>query len=214
LNFDVLGSESDRCVELRDDLAGIVSMQCADASPLSIAASIQVGPYSSCGSFEVDGVVTSHGMDSGQQVERSYRVDVQVACGSGCTRGTGYWKSHAPAGPPPYDATWESLPQRGETEFLDSGMTYVEVLWSSRSGNAWMHLAKPWIAAQLNQLAGADPSVIAAEFAEAEQLLREAEIGGPFSLAEESRMAELAAHLERWNSGEIGPGECPALPSE
>ena len=106
------------------------------------------------------------------------------------------------------------MPERGATELFASGLSYVEVLWESTLGSPWVQLAKPWVAAHLNQLAGADPSAIASAFAEAEALLRSTGPRGPFSEIQESRMPQLADMLERWNSGEIGPGSCPPLPSD
>ena len=211
LRFDNLSGEVDRCVELRDDLANLVSNQCVDAMPVSIPTPLQIGPYAGCGPFSLDGMAELIGLDSGSRTQSTYHVGVHVTCESGCTRGTGYWKSHAPAGPPPYDSTWEFLPQRGATLLFDSGMSYVEVLWASTRGSAWIQLAQPWIAAHLNQLAGADPSAVAAAFAEAEALLRGTGPAGPFTPSQALRMQQLGDLLESWNSGEIGPGPCPPL---
>jgi hypothetical protein len=93
-------------------------------------------------------------------------------------------------------------------------MSYVEVLSAMPHASPWLKLAIPWIGAQLNQLAGADPSAIAAEFAEAELLLRNGGRQAVFSDELAARMEALANWLDRWNSGEIGPGPCPPAGSQ
>jgi len=209
LRFEII-SERDRCVEVQDELSGVFALQCADSTPAVLPATLQVGPFAVCGSHVLEGRAQITAQDSGVQLSSAYGVSVEIACAeTACTRGTGYWKVHSPGGPPPYDATWELLPQQGMGSFFASGMNYVEVMWASPKGSAWIQLAKPWIAARLNQLAGADASAIAAEFGEAESLLQS---GGAVGLTREQiqRMRELAGVLERWNSGEIGPGSCSA----
>lgn len=214
LSFDELVGEVDRCAEVRDDMAGVVASACVDAVPATFPAAVQIGPYAVCGVFNVDGMAELVALDSGSRTASPYHIGVQVTCESGCTRGTGYWKSHAPAGPPPYDSTWESLPDRGATLLFSSGMSYVEVMWQPTKGRAWIQLAQPWIAAHLNQLAGADASVIAAAFAAGELLLRSARPNGAFTQDQEAQMRSITNILESWNAGEIGPGSCPPLSPE
>ena len=52
------------------------------------------------------------------------------------------------------DETWQEISTKGIfTEFLDTGKTYFEILWSSsKDGNAYIILAKQYIGTKLNRL--------------------------------------------------------------
>ncbi|MFW5740421.1 MAG: hypothetical protein ACOC1F_08650 [Myxococcota bacterium] len=97
-----------------------------------------------------------------------------------------------------------------DTLFFLSGASYYEVLWTAPAGNIYYILARAWIAAQLNQLNGADGSAIAGEFEEARQQL---EMYEPAQMAKvkgqlRKTVLSLAETLDQYNNGLIGPGHC------
>jgi hypothetical protein len=129
----------------------------------------------------------------------------------GCTLTQGYWKTHSEYGPAKKaDPTWDIIGP--DTEFFWSGMSYIEVLNTSVSGNAYYILAHQYIAAELNFLAGADNSEVVDEFDEATVLFNTytpSEIGSlGGSDATRKMFVELAEVLDDYNNGEIGPGHC------
>jgi len=147
-------------------------------------------------------------------------VDIWWDCrpGEGCTLTPGYWKTHSMYGPAPYDDTWALvLPDGEDTGFFDTGQTWYEVLWTEpKGGNAYYILAHAYIAATLNGLRGADTSAITSELAQAALLLDQYD-GNPDSMdglkgkqAREVRATfiALAAVLDDYNNGYIGPGHC------
>jgi hypothetical protein len=109
--------------------------------------------------------------------------DVTVSCPrppDGCTLTQGFWRTHSQFGPAPYSDNWEVItPSGADTEFsegfdgvIDSDLTYYEVLWDAgKGGNAWFKLGHQYIAAQLNILNGADPSLVSGYMADAQSIL-------------------------------------------
>ena len=132
----------------------------------------------------------------------------------GCTLTPGYWKTHADPTKKQFDETWNLLPDGPDTIFFQSGQTYLQVLEQDKSGgNAYYILAFQWIAAQLNQLAGASiTGGAAAAFADGQALLSTADpdvigaLSGDDPLRQEFISA--AATLDAYNNGVIGPGHC------
>ena len=133
----------------------------------------------------------------------------------GCTLTPGYWKTHADPTRKQFDETWNLiLPSGPDTIFFQSGQTYLQVLEQDKSdGNAYYILAFQWIAAQLNQLAGASiTGAAAAAFDDAEALLTTADPDVIGSLSGDDPLRQefisLAATLDDYNNGVIGPGHC------
>jgi hypothetical protein len=132
----------------------------------------------------------------------------------GCTLTPGYWKTHADPSRKQFDDTWLAV-GGPDAPFFGSGQTYIEVLNADKStGNAYYILAFQWIAAQLNQLAGASiTGAAAAAFADGQTLLSShtpSEIGalsGDDPLRQQ--FISLAGILDDYNNGVIGPGHCP-----
>ena len=131
----------------------------------------------------------------------------------GCTLTPGYWKTHADPSKKQFDDTWLAV-GGPDAPFFTSGQTYIQVLNQDKSdGNAYYILAFQWIAAELNQEAGASISgAAAAAFADGEALLSShtpSEIGalsGDDPLRQQFISA--AATLDDYNNGVIGPGHC------
>lgn len=131
----------------------------------------------------------------------------------GCTLTPGYWKTHADPTEKKFDETW-LLVGGPDAPFFISGQTWIQVLNEDHSGgNAYYILAFQWIAAQLNQLAGATISgAAAAAFADAEDLLAVNTPSGIGALSGDDPLRQefisLAGTLDDYNNGVIGPGHC------
>jgi hypothetical protein len=132
----------------------------------------------------------------------------------GCTRTQGYWKTHSKYGPAgPYDETWLLIEPDGEdTPFFGNDVSWYEIMWMPpKGGNAYIILAHQYIAAQLNFLAGADPSAVFTEFGEATTLLSTYTWDHDWSLDPDTLRQQfimLAGILDDYNNGYIGPGHC------
>jgi hypothetical protein len=143
-------------------------------------------------------------------------------CGEGCSLTWGYWKTHAipdcgNSGNPHPDATWLKLPGGlgSLTMFFLSGQTYCDVLLTApQGGNAYYILAHQYIAAQLNQLAGASiPADVLDAFNKATVLFQTytpADLNKKTGTASKLRAKFIgyAGLLASYNEGLVGPGHC------
>jgi len=130
---------------------------------------------------------------------------------TGCTRSSGYWKTHSIYGPAPYDSTWELLGE--DSTFFLSNKTYYEVSWTPpKKGNAYYILSFAYIGTALNLLGGADPFDVQDAFDEATELFETYTpkyiegLNGNDPLRQQ--FLSLKSTLEQYNSGMIGPGMC------
>jgi hypothetical protein len=90
---------------------------------------------------------------------------------------------------------------------FDSGMTWMDALVRPVVGDPYRQLAVAWVTARLNQLAGADASVVAAALAEASGLLA-TRVPGSVAKSEAAQWRSLTSSLQDFNEGSIGPGAC------
>jgi hypothetical protein len=121
----------------------------------------------------------------------------------GCTRTLGYWKTHIEG--KKFDDTWNSV--GGPDAIFLHGLSYITVLNTPPQGDAWYILAHQYIAAILNQAAGANTSSITQTLADALALLT-ANPPGTLTDAERAEAIDLADTLDDYNNGLIGPGHC------
>jgi hypothetical protein len=127
----------------------------------------------------------------------------------GCTLTPGYWKTHSTYGPAPYDATWALIGE--DTIFFNSGQSYYEVLWTEpKGGNAYYILAHAYIAAELNFLNGADPTMAQAAFDAATALFSDPAYTDSIPKNDPNRAVAigLAETLDAYNNGLLGPPHC------
>ena len=120
---------------------------------------------------------------------------------AGCTYTQGYWKTHSMAGPAPYDAGWQNLAGGLEhnTVFYNSGKTWLELWKTPVKGSAYVQLAHQYMAAKLNVINGASaPANVTAAIAAAES----------YFATGTGSIAGLAALLDEFNNGLVGPGHC------
>jgi hypothetical protein len=145
----------------------------------------------------------------------------------GCTLTQGYWKTHSYYGPAPYDDGWLLIGdvdgngfEQGQNElFFDSVQTWYQTFQTKvKAGNAYYILAHQYMAAMLNIMNGADPTVLSSgsgnTLAEAEALLDKWDTLGPLTIprnhADRVTAIQLADTLDDFNNGILagGPPHC------
>jgi hypothetical protein len=143
----------------------------------------------------------------------------------GCTYTLGYWKTHSihgPAGPP--DDGWYTTAgpyppgaAGPNAPLFDSGLNWLGAFnHPPKGGNAWFILAHQWMAAYLNYYndAGAGRTDVVLWLSDAAALLDaydEYDGGQPLipkDTADRGDAIYLAKMLDKYNSGDIGPGHC------
>jgi hypothetical protein len=151
------------------------------------------------------------GWQDNVETQTLVRFEIERTPIGGCTRSSGYWKTHSAYGPAPYDSTWALIGE--DSTFFLSSKSYYQVSWTPpKLGNAYYMLSRVYIAAELNFLKGADPSDAQDAFDEATTLFNTytpEEIGnlkGGNSLRQE--FISLKNILAQYNNGYIGPGSC------
>jgi hypothetical protein len=224
-NVDFSGAavtQVDECIDVSDTNVGTLGTVCANDAPETFTYSLTFGKHPDadvqleCGpnthTNTASFVTTDDDNDTDATGESSWTVNANVACAQGCTLTQGYWKTHSEFGPAPYDDTWAQLPSGASTTFFLSGKTYYQVLWTAPAGNAYYNLAHQYIAAQLNILNGADPSAAQSAFNSATTLFNTytpAQIAAlKGSSPVRKQFVDLAATLDQYNNGLIGPGHC------
>ena len=199
----------DDCIDVDDDLYGMLGSVCSGDVPTSFMYSMEIGPYTACGEYTVTNTASFVTDDTGATGSDTWTVTVDVPCYGGCTLTQGYWKTHSAMGPAPYDDTWAMLPNGSSTAFFLSGASYYTVLWTAPAGNAYYVLAHQYIAAQLNGLNGADLSAVSSTMATATTLLSTytpAQVKASKTL--KAQFTALAMTLDAYNNGLTGPGHC------
>lgn len=203
--------EIDECIAVTDDQAGALGEACAELGNQSqtFAYSLEL-QYDTCGNYNFINRATYAANDSATTGESSHTVTVTVPCAGGCTLTQGYWKTHSAYGPAPYDDTWALIGE--DAAFYYSGQGYYTVLWTPPAGNVYYNLAHQYIAATLNVLNSAGDSSIATTLAAAESLLNDP-TNTPAKIAalkgkDKKPWTDLAATLDQYNNGLIGPGHC------
>lgn len=198
-------TEIDECINVTDSLYGNLGTVCASASPVTFNYTYTVGPYDVCGMYQVINIASFVTNDSGSTGSSSWTVDINVPCG-GCSLTPGYWKTHSSFGPAPYDSTWALIGEN--TSFYLSGKSWYQALWTTPQGNAYYILAHAYIAARLNQLNGADVSVISTQIANATFFFENITPSSPLSKAARQQVLAWATIIDNYNNGLIGPGHC------
>jgi len=203
--------ETDECATITDTFAGTLGTVCAGQSTsFTFNYSRTIGPFDVCGDYTFPNTASFLTNDTGASGNSSWTVNVNVPCSGGCSLTPGYWKTHSILGPAPYDDTWAQIGEN--TTFFFSGKSYYQALWTSPQGNAYWILAHAYIAAQFNQLNGADFTVAQAAFDQATALFGNptntpADVGG-LKGAARNTWINLATILDNYNNGLIGPGHC------
>jgi hypothetical protein len=210
--FDAPTKVVDDCIEVTDSYAGDLGKVCADDGlPKTFTYTRQIGPYATCGSYQVKNTASFVTNDTETKDSSSWTVDINVPCAGGCTLTPGYWKTHSSYGPAPYDNTWAQIGEN--TIFFLSGKTWYQTLLTSPGGNAYYILSFAYIAARLNVLNGASvPASVQSALNTATMLFT---IYTPSQVGAWSGNQGLrplfistASTLANYNSGLIGPGHC------
>ena len=124
----------------------------------------------------------------------------------GCTLTQGYWKTHTKYDGKKRDATWDAIGE--DTEFDSSGLSWYELFKTQPKGSAYIILAHQYMAALLNQAAGADTSDVDSELAAAAAFFASYGIDSELSKGVRESATALADALDDYNNGVTGPGHC------
>jgi hypothetical protein len=139
-------------------------------------------------------------------------VFIHVRAQDDCTLSSGYWKAHAGAGGALFDTTWLQLPNGPATSFFLSDANYLHVLSADTEGNPYYILAQQHIAAELNFLRGADSTAVQGAFDAAKLLFEHFTPDEVMTLQPSDPLHQefisLAATLDDYNNGLLGPGTC------
>jgi hypothetical protein len=202
----------DECVDVTDTYYGDLGTVCVGDATKSFTYTRNITQPEDCSLLEVNNTATFTTNDTGATGSDSVTVDVDEAfClenQGGCTLTQGYWKTHSKYGPAPYDNTWGSLE---DTKFFLSDKTYYQVLWTAPAGNVYYVLAQQYIAAKLNVLNGASLTGDAlTAYNQAASLLATTTPAQAAALrgTAKATWTSLAATLDQYNNGAIGPGHC------
>ena len=169
-----------------------------------------------CGMNEIDNTAAVAATSDQSVLPWSETVYVLKNCpevGNGCTLTQGYWKNHGDALRKQFDETWNDVGGINAT-FLH-GLSYKTVLDTAPAGNVWYILAHQYIAAKLNELAGADAS---SDLTAALNLLsmytpaQAKALKGATGNATKAEFVRLAGLLDAYNNGLTGPGHCSSDP--
>jgi hypothetical protein len=211
-------TEIDECIDVNDTNVGFLGTVCAEDAPQTFYYSLWFGAHPDadvileCGENTHPNIASFETNDTATTGEDDHTVNAVVECVFGCSLTPGYWKTHSIYGPAPYDDTWALIGE--DTPFFLSGQSYYEVLWTAPQGNAYYILAHAYIAAELNELNGADFTDAQAAFDAATALFETytpedvAGMKGPSGNALRAQFIELAQILDDYNNGLIGPGHC------
>jgi hypothetical protein len=209
------------CITINDDRyigVGEPWTVCAGDPTRTVSYTMTLGPYPTCGDVQFKNIASFVAIDTGATGSKSWTVTIHVT-GCGCTLTQGYWKTHTmtEGGVKKYDDTWNLVGPKGENEiFFKSGQTWYQVLNNpGKGGNVYYILAKQYIAARLNQLAGAGstPEVTEAlNWAQTRffEIYTPAQAGDlkKFDKKIRDKATAIASLLDRYNNGLIGPGHC------
>jgi hypothetical protein len=215
-------TEVDACVSLHDDQyaaqnggALLDAEVCVDELPYVKEYTLAINQTNACTTSEFVNTADAKIGDTVVATD-TYTVEVDegvcIPTGPGCTLTQGYWKTHSGEGPAPYDDNWANLgPLQEDTVFFLSSKTYYQVLWTAPAGNVYYVLAQQYIAAQLNQLNGA--SLTGDALAAFNQATTFFNTYTPTTAAAlrgtaKATYTSLAATLDQYNNGLIGPGHC------
>ncbi len=119
--------------------------------------------------------------------------------GSNCTHSIGYWKEHPEAWPV------DEITIGGATYTKEEALLFLD---PPPRGDATYILAVQLLAARLNILNGADPSILEEVIEDADEWLVDNPLGSKPKNPERKVGIALAEVLEMYNNGEIGPGMC------
>lgn len=141
---------------------------------------------------------------SGNTVTGTQTVKVLPSvCGKNCTYTIGYWKNHPQAWPV------EQLTIGGKVYTKAQALA---ILNTPPKGDATYILAHQLIGAKLNILQGADPTAVATTISAADAWLQANPIGSKPKKGDQG--IALAAILDSYNNGDIGPGHCDKVACE
>ena len=206
-------AEYDACVAVADDRAGDLGTVCVADLPRTFTYTSAWGPFETCGEYQGVNTASFVTQDTQTTGTASWTVTVTVPCGPNCTLSQGYWKNHSEYGPAKYDATWALLPGGADQPFFQSGFSWYSIMhYPPQGGDAFVILARQYVAAWLSGLRGANVSAVADDIQRAAELL-DGYDGDPNARTMvtgdvRKEFLQIAERLDKFNNGQSGPGTC------
>jgi hypothetical protein len=210
VTFGAPKNETDRCVDVKDDKAGVLGEVCATSSPFSETFEYKLDiSYPTCGEYTYTNVASVHDKNGQELAKDDHNIKVTIPCANGCTLTQGYWKTHSEFGPAPYDDTWAKLPNGASTTFFRSGKSWIEVFGTPPAGNAYYNLAHQYMAATLNVLNSASTTKAVDEaLTGATSFFENNTPSTNLTRQQRNTLLGWASTLDAYNNGLIGPGHC------
>ena len=226
--FGAPSTEADFCISIYDDLAvegnaESLGTLCADDLDLAnvgvkrlfYSGHFTFGPEYCDDAFDLVNTAWAT-LEDETVIDASWTIAVTMDCPVGCTLSQGYWKTHSPHGPAPEDETgaWGEEGYDPDDYFYYSGESWYDLFWTAPRGNAYILLAKQYMAARLNIAAGADYGDVEDALGEAKAFFYNAEhtldyvAGLRGNNPVRANLLALAEVLDDYNNGIIGPGKC------
>lgn len=217
VNFTTPTLEIDKGVTVTDSLYGALGALTfgVDSLPYTFTYLLPIGPYSTCGDYDIDNIATLETSNLHIVKEAAWHVDVNIPCG-GCTLTIGYWKTHAGFGPQPDMVTpllpiWLGTPGGDKSIDVTTTAQAVKILNKfALASNGVNRLYAQLLGAKLNIANGADGTAIAGLIAKADLFLANHNSASWITLSKTQRNAvnNWAVKLDNYNNGLIGPGHC------
>jgi hypothetical protein len=211
-------NEIDESVAVEDTFKGSLGNVLANQVPKDLTYSREVS-FDECGEYKVDNTASFVTNDTGATGDSSVSIPVIVPCAQGCSLTIGYWKTHANPASHRHDATQtlEVLAAAqppitvGGNAVTATPGTYNVVSLLSFSGDPSKPINKLYaqlVGAKLNIANGADGSAVSTTITQADTFLTGKGPSQNLSGTQKQTAVSLAAQLENFNSGGIGPGHC------
>jgi hypothetical protein len=193
----------DECIDVSGGSVGHLGTVCAPETSASFHYDEPLGPFE-CGAFEALTTASFTAHDTGVTATASSTSTGEVACDAACTQPSSYWRTTTS------DPAWSELPDGTATPFFLSGTTHHGALTTNPGGNPYWYLARAYIAAKLNHLAGADLAAVQGVYNQATTLLSNhtpTQVRNG-NLLLKARVTLYALALDAYNHGLVGPGAC------
>jgi len=208
-----------------DDMIKVSDTYTGPGSPQGVDVSANEAPktftynrdisFDMCGDHEVNNTASFVTNTTGKTGKSDVTVKVTIDCAQGCTLTIGYWKTHADPNSPRNDATQTlEVLAAAQPPITLGGLAVTNqnvVSLLSFSGDPSKPINKLYaqlLAAKLNIANGADGSAISTTIQQADAFLTGKQPNQNLSGPQRQTAVSLAAQLENFNSGGIGPGHC------
>lgn len=215
-------NEIDKSADLVDSLQGFIANLTYGSTALPYLTSYPrpVGPYNTCGDFNVANTASINPIDSHSISFSDWNIGVNVPCNLGCTLTIGYWKNHAGFGPQQdmlsrhlsvYLGVAPAAGTVNKSLLVNTAKIAVDVLSQQVYGKASNLVTKLYaqlLAAKLNGAAGANLSTVSSAISAADAFLATKNWNDTLTKAQQAQVLVWQTALDQFNNGLLGPSHC------